>query len=88
MNIGGQILWNVIPICETFKIYYLMGRCPMKDVLGNHLMDRSFRLVRWLRITLFLRVRSWEDKEFKETIKNARKKLETPILLLLCLAKL
>ena len=26
----------------------------MKDVLGNHLMDRSFRLVHWLSITLFL----------------------------------
>ena len=25
MKVGGQIPWNVIPICETFKIYYLMG---------------------------------------------------------------
>ena len=31
------------------------GRRPMKDVLGNHLKDRSFRLVHWLSITLFLR---------------------------------
>ena len=36
MNIGGQIPWNVTPICEMFKISYLVGRRPMKDVLGNH----------------------------------------------------
>ena len=43
MKVGGQILWNVTPICEMFKIYYLMGRRPMKDVLENHLKDRLFR---------------------------------------------
>ena len=37
MKVGGQILWNVTPICETSQIYCLMGRRPMKDVLGNHL---------------------------------------------------
>ena len=37
MTIGGQILWNVTPICETYQIYYLIWRRPMKDVLGNHL---------------------------------------------------
>ena len=37
MKAGGQILWNVTPICETSQISYLMGRRPMKDVLGNHL---------------------------------------------------
>ena len=37
MKVGGQILWNVIPICETSQIDYLMGRRPMKDVLGSHL---------------------------------------------------
>ena len=42
MKVGGQILWNVTPICETSQIYYLMGRRPMKDVLGNHLKDRLF----------------------------------------------
>ena len=36
MNVGGQILWNVTPICEMSQIYCLMGRRPMKDVLGNH----------------------------------------------------
>ena len=35
MKVGGQILWNVTPICETSQIYYLMGRRPMKDVSGN-----------------------------------------------------
>ena len=24
MKVGGQILWNVTPICETSQIYYLM----------------------------------------------------------------
>ena len=28
MKNGGQILWNVTPICETSQIYYLMGRRP------------------------------------------------------------
>ena len=45
---GGQIPWNGVPMCETFKIYYLMGRRPTKGVLGNHLKDQSFRLVHWL----------------------------------------
>ena len=55
MKVGGQILWNVTPICETSQIYYLMGRRPMKDVLGHHLKDRLFHLVHWLSITLQLR---------------------------------
>ena len=53
MKIGGKILWNVIPICETSQIFDLMGRRPMKDVLGNHVKDLLFRLVHWLSITLF-----------------------------------
>ena len=52
MKIGGQILWNVILICETFKISCLMG---------NHLKDRSLRLVHWLSITPFLRKTSQES---------------------------
>ena len=36
MKVGGQIPWNVIPICETFRISCLMGRPHMKDVLENH----------------------------------------------------
>ena len=52
MKIGGQIAWNALPICEMSQIYNLMGRRPMKDVLGNHLKDRFFHLVHWLSITL------------------------------------
>ena len=55
MKVGGQILWNVTPICETSQIYHLMGRRPMKDVLGNHLTDLLFHLVHWLSIILSLR---------------------------------
>ena len=61
MNVGGQFLWNVRPICETSQIYYLMGRRPVKDVLGNHLKDRLFHLVHWLSITLLLRRTSQES---------------------------
>ena len=55
MKVGGQIPWNGTPICETSQIYFLMGRRPMKDVLGNHLTDLLFHLVHWLRITQKLR---------------------------------
>ena len=55
MKVGGQILWNVKPICETSQIYYVMGRRPMKDVLGNHVKDLLFHLVHWLSITQKLR---------------------------------
>ena len=48
-------------ICETSQIYYLMERHRMKDVSGNHLKDRSFRLVHRLSITLFLRKTSQES---------------------------
>ena len=37
MKVGGQIPWNVTPICETSQIYYLLGRRPMKDVFGQPL---------------------------------------------------
>ena len=55
MKVGGQILWNVTPICETSQIYCLMGRRPMKDVLGSHLKDLLFLLVHLLSVTLQLR---------------------------------
>ena len=61
MKIGGRIPWNAIPICETFKISCLMGRLHMREVLGNHLKDRSFRLVHWLSITQKLRRTSQES---------------------------
>ena len=35
MKVGGQIPWNVTPICETSQICYLMGRRFMKDVFGQ-----------------------------------------------------
>ena len=56
MKNGGQIPWNAIPICETFKISCLMGRLHTKGVL-----DQLFRLVHWLSITLFLRKTSQES---------------------------
>ena len=61
MKIGWQILWNVTLIFETCKISCLMGKLHMRDVLGNHVKDRSFRLVHWLSITLFLRKTSQES---------------------------
>ena len=35
MKVGGQILWNVTPFCETSQSFYLIGRRPMKDVVGK-----------------------------------------------------
>ena len=54
-------LAKVTPVCETFKISCLMGRRPVKDVLGNLLKDQLFRLVHWLSIALFLRKTSQES---------------------------
>ena len=51
LKVGGQIPWNVFPICETSQISHLMGKPRMKDVLGNHLKDQLFQLVHWLSIT-------------------------------------
>ena len=67
MKIGGQVPWNVIPICETSQINYLMGRLHTKDVLENLIKDRSFRLVHWLSITLSL------QRTSQESINLARK---------------
>ena len=61
MKKGGRIPWNVTAICEVFKISCLMGRRPMKDVLGNHLKDLLFHLVHWLNIILFPRKTSRES---------------------------
>ena len=35
MKVGGQILWNVTPICETSQIYCLMGRTPYERRFGQ-----------------------------------------------------
>ena len=37
MKVGGQILWNVTPICETSQIFYLMGRPHMRGRFGKPL---------------------------------------------------
>ena len=37
MKIGGQIPWNAIPICETFKISCLMGKTPYERRFGEPL---------------------------------------------------
>ena len=67
MKVGGQIPWNAIPICEMLQISCLMGRRPMKDVLGNHLKDRLFHLVHWLNVIPYPR------KTSPESIKLERK---------------
>ena len=35
MKIGGQILWNVTPICERFKIFCLMGKTEIERRFGQ-----------------------------------------------------
>ena len=35
MKIGGQIPWNVTPICETSQTSYLVGKPHMRDDLGG-----------------------------------------------------
>ena len=42
---------NVTPICGTSQISYLMGRRPMKDVLGSHLKDLFGSLVDYHPVT-------------------------------------
>ena len=37
MKVGGQIPWNVTPICETSQICYLMGRRPNERRFGQPL---------------------------------------------------
>ena len=61
MKNGGQIPWNAVPICETFKISCLMGKLHTRGVLENHVKDQSFRLVHRLSITLYLRKTSQES---------------------------
>ena len=50
MKVGGQILWNVTPMCETSQICCLMGRCHMRDVLVNHFKWPIIPFVHWLSI--------------------------------------
>ena len=39
MKIGGQIPWNATAICETFKIYCLMGKHLTNGDSANHSKD-------------------------------------------------
>ena len=55
MKNGGQIPWNAIPICETFKISCLVGRHHMKGGSECSLTDQWYRLEQWSNITLSLR---------------------------------
>ena len=34
MKNGGRIPWNATAICQIFRIFYLMGRHPMKGPFG------------------------------------------------------
>ena len=55
MENGGQIRWNAAAICETFKIFCLMGGHHMKGGSECHLTDQYYRLEQWSNITIFLR---------------------------------
>ena len=35
MKVGGQILWNVTPICETSQIYLSDGKTPSERRFGQ-----------------------------------------------------
>ena len=35
MKVGGQILWNVTPVCETSQIYYFMERTSYERRFGQ-----------------------------------------------------
>ena len=49
----GQILWNAIPICETFTDLLSDGKTPYERRFGATISkDQSFRLVHWLSIIL------------------------------------
>ena len=43
MKVGGQILWNVTPICETSQIYYLMARRPSKETPFERRFGQPFK---------------------------------------------
>ena len=69
MKVGGQILWNVTPICEMLQIFLSdEKKNHMRDVLGIHLEDRLFHLVHWLSITLSLRRISQESINLERSL--------------------
>ena len=57
---GGRIPWNVIAICETFKISCLLGRHHTTGGSECPVTDQWYRLEQWANITLFLR-RTYRD---------------------------
>ena len=69
MKNGGQIPWNAIPICETFKISCLMGRLHTKDVLENILKDQTFRLVHWYHFEPRVKLYSPREESFTIPLK-------------------
>ena len=54
MKVGGQILWNVTPICETSQSDLLSdGKTPYERRFVQPLKGPLlFHLVHWLSITL------------------------------------
>ena len=42
MKVGGQIPWNVTPICETSQIYYLMGKLLYERRFGQPFKEPLF----------------------------------------------
>ena len=67
MKIGGQIPWNVTAMCETFRIFCLMGNHHMKGGSEYHLRDQLSHLEQWSNVTLFLR------KTFRDYINLVQK---------------
>ena len=61
MKVGGQILWNVTPICETSQNLLSDGKTPYERRFGQPFKGRLFHLVHWLSITLLLRRTSQES---------------------------
>ena len=80
MKNGGLILWNASVICKDVQDPWQMGRLHTRDVLGNHLKDRSFRLVHWLCITLSLRKTRSISLERKSSL-DCGEPFKAPIIL-------
>ena len=53
MKIGGQILWNVTPICEIFTDLLSDGKTPCERRSGQPLSGPIIPFGHWLSITLF-----------------------------------
>ena len=51
MKVGGQILWNAIPICETSQTCCLMGKTPYERRFGKPFEGPIIPFVHLLSIT-------------------------------------